>query len=152
MMKFRIVNDEKLIDFSNLEVPVCENNVLNIVIKPFIYLDGRKPRLPRKQSNGYKLIDDTKLFFKTILSELTNNFDSENDKFEVFIKVNKGKDKLGSADLDNYCKAILDGITSTNKVWKDDKQIDGLFVTRDYVEEMSSNIRVQIKQKYNGFN
>ena len=151
-MKFRIVNDEKLIDFSNLEVPVCENNVLNIVIKPFIYLDGRKPRLPRKQSNGYKLIDDTKLFFKTILSELTNNFDSENDKFEVFIKVNKGKDKLGSADLDNYCKAILDGITSTNKVWKDDKQIDGLFVTRDYVEEMSSNIRVQIKQKYNGFN
>lgn len=151
-MKFRIVNDEKLIDFSNLEVPVCENNVLNIVIKPFIYLDGRKPRLPRKQSNGYKLIEDTKLFFKTILSELTNNFDSENDKFEVFIKVNKGKDKLGSADLDNYCKAILDGITSTNKVWKDDKQIDGLFVTRDYVEEMSSNIRVQIKQKYNGFN
>lgn len=151
MMKFQILNDEKLIDFSNLEVPVYENNILHIVIMPFIYLDGRKPRLPRKQSNGYKLIEDTKLFFNTVLSELTNNFDSENDKFEVFIKVNKGKDKLGSADLDNYCKAILDGITSTKKVWKDDKQIDGLFITRDYVEEVSSNIRLQIKQRYNGF-
>ena len=51
---------------------------------------------------------------------------------------NKGR------DLDNYMKALLDGITAT-KLWEDDKQIDQLFVYRGEVTKGGS-VRVEIHE------
>ena len=73
------------------------------------------------------------------------SFFSKTDKFKVNIEVACGKDRLGKADLDNYSKAILDGITKSKKIWNDDKQIDDLHITRTYSESLMSSIKVTIK-------
>ncbi len=119
------------------------NDILSITIYPFIYKDGRNPRLPRKRSNGYNLKDDTNSFFKYAFSEVENMF-SDTAKYSVQIIIYKGNDGLGSADLDNYSKAILDGITSTHKVWKDDKQVDKLVLERIYYDDYKSRILLKI--------
>ena len=72
------------------------------------------------------------------------------DRFSIDIFVYKGNDKLGGGDLDNYCKAILDGITSTKKIWKDDKQVDNINISRYYRnEELSSSIEITITKLKN---
>ncbi|MDT0295881.1 RusA family crossover junction endodeoxyribonuclease [Mesonia ostreae] len=128
----------------NLEIASTENSVIKIKVNPFIYQDGKNPRLPRKQSKGYTLTSDTNSFFSTVLSQI--NISSKITKFKVHIIINCGKDKLGKADLDNYSKAILDGITSSRKIWNDDKQIDELYLKRYYVNEDISNILIKIEQ------
>ena len=65
-------------------------------------------------------------------------------KFSVDVQVNCGTDRLGAADLDNYCKAILDGITATAKIWRDDRQVDALSITRNYTKDPASYITVEI--------
>ena len=90
------------------------NNQFVLKISPFIYLDGRKPRLPRKSSRKYKLTKDTNFYFSYIFRKI--NTKADNSKFKVNLNVNCGSDRLGTADLNNYCKAIIDGITKTQKV------------------------------------
>ena len=51
---------------------------------------------------------------------------------------------LGTADLDNYCKAILDGITHTEKIWMDDKQVNELIIKREYTDRNYSFIYLEI--------
>ena len=119
------------------------SEIFDLKIEPFEYLDGRKPRLPRKNSKNYKLRTDTKFYFAYVFQKLKTK--SSTGKFKVDIKVFNGKDRLGSADLDNYCKAILDGVTSTKKVWKDDKQVDELTIRRFYTSDKFSYIELQIK-------
>ena len=128
---------------NNLKVAYLEKSIVIIEISPFNYIDGKKPRLPRKQSKGYNLISDTTLYFETVLKQIS--FFSKTDKFKVNIEVACGKDRLGKADLDNYSKAILDGITKSKKIWNDDKQIDDLHITRTYSESLMSSIKVTIK-------
>ena len=125
----------------NLKLSYFEDNSLIIEIQPFIY-ETKNPRLPRKRSDGYNLISDTEIFFKTVLENL-NNYQSI-CKFKVKINIFCGNDKLGKADLDNYSKAILDGITKTKKVWFDDKQIDNLHIIRNYTSNISSYITIKI--------
>ncbi|MBU2915957.1 RusA family crossover junction endodeoxyribonuclease [Reichenbachiella agariperforans] len=118
---------------------------VKIELYPFTYLDERKPRLPRKSSNGYKLNSDTEEFFQKTLGNLNWSL-LENLKFRVEIVIFKGSDSLGKADLDNYCKALLDGITKTQKVWVDDSQVDHLLIERHYVDEESSWISLKVKR------
>lgn len=56
----------------------------------------------------------------------------------------KGKDSLGGADLDNYCKALLDGITQCKKFWKDDRQVDEIHLNRLRCEAIESYIIMTI--------
>ncbi len=60
------------------------------------------------------------------------------------MRVSRATDKLGTADLDNYCKPILDAITRTKKVWMDDKQVDDLRITRLETDDSESSITVEI--------
>ena len=131
------------INVDNLQLAYFENSVLKIHILPFNYNDGRNPRLPRKKSTGYNLLSDTNTYFQTVLKYI--KFSTRTDKFRIDIEVTCGNDKLGKADLDNYSKAILDGITKSKKVWNDDKQIDQLHIKRIYSEKSKSCIKIQIK-------
>lgn len=115
---------------------------LHLSISPFIYNDGRKPRLPRKNSKKYKLKKDLEFYFKNVFNEIQQKINSK--KFKVRLIVNCGKDRLGKADLDNYCKAILDGITKTQKVWKDDRLIDEISIKRIYSNKKTSTINLII--------
>ena len=67
-------------------------------------------------------------------------------RFRVKIFVYNGSnDKLGCGDLDNYSKAILDIITKTNRIWKDDKQVDELNIIRKY-KNSNSSIKVIVRE------
>lgn len=106
----------------NLDLATLNGSAIHLNIKPFQYKDGRNPRLPRKRSDGYNLREDINLFFSLVFHEL--DVFSTINKFNVDITINCANDRLGKADLDNYSKAILDGITTSKKIWNDDKQID----------------------------
>ena len=127
----------------NLKKAYFQDSILALEVLPFIYLDGRRPRLPRKQSKGYNLIEDTKIFFDNILRDVDILSYS---RYKVTINVNCGKDGLGKADLDNYSKAILDGISNSKKIWYDDKQIDDLHITRIFSENKTSKILIKIQE------
>jgi len=111
-----------------------------LTIQPFEY-DGGNPRLPRKRSDGYDLKGDTQRCFADALKHL--NVDTS-QRYTVEIHVHQGSDGLGGADLDNYSKAILDGVTSTKRIWADDKQVDELHVKRLNSQENKSKMVVTI--------
>jgi Holliday junction resolvase len=134
----------------NIEAARVESSIITLNIRPFSYKDKRRPRLPRKQSKGYDLLSDINNYFSIVFKEL--NAFSRVNKFKVNIIVSCGKDRLGTADLDNYSKAILDGITFTKKIWNDDKQIDELYIKRVYIGEFTSSILLKIKQIENETN
>lgn len=119
------------------------NETFQLRIHPFEYLDHRNPRLPRKSSRGYNLGSDVQYYFNHVFSEIKT--EPLSSKFKVRIIVRHGNDGLGGADLDNYCKAILDGVTATQKVWWDDKQVDELKVKRVYSSNKASSILVKIQ-------
>ena len=135
----------------NINKPTFEYNIkrkkkkIYIEIFPFKYENEMQPRLPRKQSKGYRLQKDTNSFFNEVLNEV-ESFYSSKSKFFIKILIYKGGDKLGTADLDNYAKAILDGITNTKKIWKDDKQVDKLLIKRIYFNYDISKIKLKIKK------
>ena len=136
-----------ILDISFIDsIPIEE--YIKMEILPFKYLDWAKTRLPRKSSKGYDLKNDTNLYFKMALHNHNSTID-DHSKFDVTIRVICGRDKLGKADLDNYCKAILDGITNTKKIWKDDKQVDKIEIIRDYLECKQSSIHLSIKKMQN---
>lgn len=120
-------------------------NGYKLTILPFNYKDGRNPRLPRKRSDNYNLMVDTKFIFEYTFSELAELPDF-NNKFTVSILITCGKDRLGTADLDNYSKAILDGVTHTQKIWGDDKQVDQLIIERKYDSLNQSKIELKISK------
>jgi Holliday junction resolvase RusA-like endonuclease len=127
----------------NWKSAVLKDNCFRLTIHPFQYNDGRKPRLPRKRSTDYKLTNDVEYFFRHVFSPFQRI--PSNGKFKIEVTVHCGKDGLGKADLDNYCKAIFDGITKTEIVWIDDKQIDELKIKRTYVSNESSSIDLTIE-------
>lgn len=129
-------------DINNFSPVEYISNCFILEIKPFIYLDGRNPRLPRKSSKGYDLKEDIKFYFSNVFYKIKTEVQVY--KFAIEIIVYNGKDKLGKADLDNYCKAILDGITHTQKVWKDDKQVDELYIKRENTQNEISYITLKI--------
>ncbi|WP_297332727.1 RusA family crossover junction endodeoxyribonuclease [Flavobacterium sp.] len=134
-------------DYLNAEIflPVKLNSKsFEFKLYPFEYLDGRKPRLPRKSSKGYNLISDTNFCLAKVFSTI-NSLATKN-RFKVQIIVYNGSDRLGKADLDNYCKIILDGITHTGKVWQDDRQVDELLIKRININEPRSSILIKIFQ------
>ena len=143
LIYINVSRNVRKMNISNLKTAYWDNSTLIIELSPFIYLDNRNPRLPRKQSRGYNLIADTDLYFMTIL-KCINTF-SHTNKYKVQIEVICGKDRLGKADLDNYSKAILDGITKSKKIWGDDKQIDDLHITRIYSENDKSYMIIKIE-------
>ena len=114
-------------------------------INSFKYSDGRTPRLPRNTSTAYEIRKDTKFYFERALTRVKSNVDSIS-KFSVEIIVNNGTDRLGSGDLDNYCKPLLDGITSTQKIWRDDKQVDEIKISRTYFKNKESSIILKIRK------
>ena len=132
------------IDLTKLNFAESNNGIVQLTIHPYQYTDGRNPRLPRKSSKRYTLMKDTAFCFDYSFKRIQNY--SNSAKFSVKIKVSCGKDRLGAADLDNYCKAILDGITATQKVWKDDRQVDAITVTRKYTMDSASSINVEIAE------
>ena len=136
----------KLMEYLNLakfSVAKFQSETFHLKIEPFEYLDGRKPRLPRKNSTKYKLRADTKFYFEYVFQKLKTK--SSTAKYKVDIVVFNGQDRLGGAELDNYCKAILDGVIATKKVWKDDKQVDELNNRRIYISDQSSYIKLKIE-------
>lgn len=123
-------------NFINLKgsfpVVINPDDSLFFKIIPITYNDGiRNPRLPRKTSKQTNLQIDSNYIFEFAFNSIENYY-SEKEKYKVEIQVFKADDKLGSGDLDNYCKAILDAITFTKKVWLDDKQVDDLSIKRFY--------------------
>ena len=125
-MKF----DTAFIDLTNVTIAAQEqNNVLFLKIMPITYTDKRNPRLPRKQSKQTDLQGDTNHIFQHSFAQIKSDL-SSTKRYKVDIKVYKSNDKLGGGDLDNYCKSLLDAITSTKKVWKDDKQVDEIAIKR----------------------
>ncbi len=132
------------LDVSKFRQPTFEDDEIIIPIDPFTYLDHNKSRLPRKHSKHFDLQRDTNYFFSYTLSDYKGTPDSS--KYMVHISVTKGDDTLGTGDLDNYSKAILDGITNSRKIWKDDGQVDHLIVQRSYDNSRGSWIQVKIKK------
>lgn len=133
---------EDYINFKNLKHAKQNEEFINFQLDPIEYIDGRKPRLPRKSSKHYNLRSDTKLLFQEIFKRIDREADLK--KYKIELTVFCGLDRLGGADLDNYCKAILDGVTYTKKVWVDDRQVDELKIIRRYTEESYSFIDVNI--------
>ena len=105
-------------------------------------------RLPKK---GVRIINSmkiklSKVIVNTISFDIIKNIFSFDSRFSVKIFVNRGEiDNLGTGDLDNYSKAILDIITHTKLFWKDDKQVDELLVYRKKTLSQS-NIVVTINK------
>ena len=126
-MKF----DTAFIDLTQVNIAICNiDNSLFLKIAPIQYTDNkRNPRLPRKHSKQTNLQADTNHIFAHAFNLISGYFSTIN-RYKVNINIFKSGDKLGTGDLDNYCKAILDGITSTQKIWADDKQVDELFIKR----------------------
>ena len=120
--------------------------ITTIHIEPIKVNNSDKHRLPKK---GVRIIPSLqkdvvkKLLAENILPEKSN----PQSRFCVKIIVYNGSDdKLGCGDLDNYSKAILDIITKTNRVWKDDKQVDELNIIRKY-NKTNSSIKVIIREQ-----
>jgi Holliday junction resolvase RusA-like endonuclease len=130
-MKF----DTAFIDMANIGLVIQKHNHWNWRIHPITYQDDRNPRLPRKQSKQTDLQHDTNFLFKHAFEKINSKANAFN-RYEVSIKLFRANDKLGKGDLDNYCKAILDGITSTGKIWLDDKQVDSLTIKRFHYSEL----------------
>ncbi len=124
------------------KMATIKNNCFHLQIVPFEYNDGRKPRLPRKHSDNHQLQKDVEYYFTHVFKDVTSPVST--GKFRIELIVLCGQDRLGTADLDNYCKAILDGITKTRKIWNDDKQIDELIVRRVYVHSEKSKMDLKI--------
>lgn len=133
-MKF----DTALIDMNNIAFVTQENGKLFLEITPIKYSDDRNPRLPRKYSKQTNLQVDTNHVFLHAFQNITSIL-SPVDRFSVDIKVFKSNDRLGGGDLDNYCKAILDAITNTKKVWVDDEQVDEIKVKRFYTTDTTQS-------------
>ena len=134
-----------VLDVNEFSRVVFDHGVFEVKIEPFKYQNG-KYRLPRKSSKSYDMVPDIQYAFGKMFECVINEL-SHNSKFKVCIIVYNGSlDRLGGADLDNYCKAILDGVTSTNKVWKDDRQVDEIHVKRKYINGKTSSIYVKIEQ------
>jgi len=131
------------LNIAKFSVAKFQSEIFYLRIEPFEYLDGRNPRLPRKNSTRYKLRADTKFYFEYVFQKLKTT--PGTTKYKVEIVVYNGLDRLGGADLDNYCKAILDGVTATKKVWIDDKQVDELTIRRIYTTEEYSYIELKIE-------
>jgi len=56
----------------------------------------------------------------------------------------KPKEILGKGDLDNYCKAVLDIITKTERIWGDDKQVDEIYIQRIWSKK-NPHLTIEIK-------
>ncbi|HMI79002.1 MAG TPA: RusA family crossover junction endodeoxyribonuclease, partial [Ferruginibacter sp.] len=128
--------DIAFIDMTNVEIVLQEKGgSLFLKILPITYSDNkRNPRLPRKASKQTNLQKDTNHIFQHAFSSLKTTLDSVG-RYKIDIKVYKSNDKLGGGDLDNYCKAILDGITSTRMIWVDDKQVDEIGIKRYFITD-----------------
>jgi len=138
--------DTAYIDMAKVNiVTLQENEVHYLKILPIQYGDLiRNPRLPRKHSKQTNLQADTNHVFKYSFSEICNQL-NRTSRYKVEIEVFKANDGLGGGDLDNYCKAILDGITATKKIWWDDKQVDEISIKRVFVPEyIQSYIELRI--------
>jgi hypothetical protein len=131
------------IDISRLiPVKVADGRIV-LRIRPIYYLDGRKPRLPRRTAPNYPTLKaDT--VSSVLYSFQTLQREADTARYRVSMVVCRAADGLGAADLDNYCKPILDALTRTKKVWRDDKQIDNLAVTRLDTLDSESSITVEI--------
>ena len=124
--------DNILIDKTDIEIAQEIDNKIFFKIKPIRFLKGDKranPRLPRKSSGQTNLQKNTTEVFCIAFENIENYF-CDKTKFKVEIIVHKSNDNIGVADLDNYCKAILDAVTQTKKIWYDDKQVDQIFLQR----------------------
>jgi Holliday junction resolvase RusA-like endonuclease len=55
---------------------------------------------------------------------------SDSERYRVVVNIIQGI-QTPAYDLDNYIKPILDSITYTNLVWKDDWQIDEISIKRN---------------------
>jgi hypothetical protein len=119
------------------------HRVFKTIILPFKYSDGREPRLPRSQSNGYDLKGDTERFFREHICPTLVGRD-ETSRFAVLTTVFKADDGLGSADLDNYATPLLNAITASGCVWKDDSQVDLLNVNREVSSLTVSYIELEV--------
>lgn len=54
---------------------------------------------------------------------------SDGYRYEVTIEIVEGK-KRPASDVDNYAKRIVDGITQSRLLWRDDDQIDKMIIRR----------------------
>ena len=136
--------DIDYIDLKKINQANVNGKIISFEIFPFHYTNDKNPRLPRKTSTNYNLRADTKYCFYHAFKKIKRNAD--NSKYKVKMIVNNGTDRLGGADLDNYCKTILDGITSTQKIWIDDRQVDELVIKRDYSSNAFSFIMLEISE------
>ena len=53
----------------------------------------------------------------------------------------EGKIRPTKADIDNYIKAVLDGLNK--KAWKDDREIIGILAEKEYSEESCIEVSIE---------
>ncbi|CCZ07398.1 RusA family crossover junction endodeoxyribonuclease [uncultured Culturomica sp.] len=137
----------KIVDLSGVKFwNKVSGNSYQVKILPFCYKGEKKKRLPRKSSRYYNLRHDVIKYFKVISEGVTKEISDDQGRYRVDIEVYKGKDTLGGADLDNYCKALLDGVTRCEKFWKDDSQVDEIYIKRIFCEAEESYIVLKISK------
>lgn len=137
--------NNKSIDLDGVEKwTKIAKNVYQLKISPFCYKGEKGKRLPRKSSKHYNLLQDVADYFKCASDELPVEVEDNRGCYWVNIEVYRGKDTLGRADLDNYCKALLDGITQCKKFWRDDRQVDEVHIRRFYCETEESYIMLRV--------
>lgn len=95
-----------------------------------------KNRLPKK---GVRIISKMKNEYAEYISNCLKkpNYDFSESAFKVEIDVYKGSDRLGTGDLDNYAKALLDIITRARIIWEDDDRVNELHVIRKNTKSIS---------------
>lgn len=100
-------------------------------------------RLPK---SGVRIVTNLKERYELELTRKYKSKVNNRSAFKVEIIVFNGKeDNLGTGDLDNYAKGILDIITKTNTVWNDDRQIDELRILRKKSKKQSE-IKITINE------
>lgn len=97
----------------------------------FLFSGIEENNVSRLPKSGVRIIPGIKKKYTDELIKKHKNKPNSQGLFRVDILVYKGEqDNLGKGDLDNYSKAILDIITESKTIWKDDKQVDELHVIR----------------------
>lgn len=89
--------------------------------------------------------ENTDAKFKKQLADLGRK-ESDSARYKVTAEIVGGM-KRPAEDIDNYIKPLLDSITNTGLLWRDDDQIDELHIRRTHSPGLGySDIELSIEQ------
>lgn len=127
---------------ANYKIIENSSRVFELNLFPFNYHDGRNPRLPKKRSKKYDLQKNAFEVFSQVMHN--SKMKCSKSRFSVEILINSGNDRLGNADLDNYCKGILDAIEKTQEFFLNDSQVDKVLLNRKHTATEESNLILKV--------